>query len=312
MKEMGIMITCTSSSSTTNTNTTTAVKDSDDQSIPDEQAGPGWILHENPLYEYLSREELQLQDSRRRLHDRNFNDHPIDYLQPQVMSCSNSTQLLHLQHPDLIRRRGIAAASFSGDLSCRPSGAQLKSELELERRAHRMTECLNKKLVQQLGEERRAKEAAERVCSQLAEEISVHKAEVERMRREEEEKEERCRMRRLALFRQQKKLADQVLRNNNNMEYSKKSMALREKNGNGNGVVKLMENPHIKRGIKGLVEFPRVVKAIGSKKRGLAVDARTIMKLECQKAQLRILFTHRSSPIQSHHPTTPDPVTGSF
>ncbi|GLT64623.1 hypothetical protein SLA2020_371040 [Shorea laevis] len=54
------------------------------------------------------------------------------------------------------------------------------------------------------------------------------------------------------------------------------------------------ENPHIKRGIKGFVEFPRVVRAIGSKSRHWG------SKLECQKAQLRILLKQKS-PIRSNN-----------
>lgn len=53
------------------------------------------------------------------------------------------------------------------------------------------------------------------------------------------------------------------------------------------------ENPHIKRGIKGFVEFPKVVRAIGSKSRHLGT------KLECQKAQLRILLKQKT-PIRSN------------
>ncbi|KAF3975004.1 hypothetical protein ACB098_01G130500 [Castanea mollissima] len=56
------------------------------------------------------------------------------------------------------------------------------------------------------------------------------------------------------------------------------------------------ENPHIKRGIKGFVEFPRVVRAIGSKSRHWGT------KLECQKAQLRILLKQRNpNPIQQSY-----------
>lgn len=53
------------------------------------------------------------------------------------------------------------------------------------------------------------------------------------------------------------------------------------------------ENPHIKRGIKGFVEFPRVVRAIGSRTRHLGT------KLECQKAQLEILLKQKN-PIRSN------------
>ncbi|EXB81881.1 hypothetical protein L484_015357 [Morus notabilis] len=54
------------------------------------------------------------------------------------------------------------------------------------------------------------------------------------------------------------------------------------------------ENPHIKRGIKGFVEFPKVVRAVGSKNRQYWGT-----KLECQKAQLRILLKQKS-PIRSN------------
>ncbi|XP_010251936.2 PREDICTED: protein BRANCHLESS TRICHOME-like [Nelumbo nucifera] len=45
------------------------------------------------------------------------------------------------------------------------------------------------------------------------------------------------------------------------------------------------ENPHIKRGIKGFVEFPKVVRAIGSRGRHHLGS-----KLECQRSQLRLLY----------------------
>lgn len=48
------------------------------------------------------------------------------------------------------------------------------------------------------------------------------------------------------------------------------------------------ENPHIKRGIRGFVEFPKVVRAIGSKSRQIGT------KLECQKSQLMILLKQKS------------------
>ncbi|XP_030473756.2 protein BRANCHLESS TRICHOME [Syzygium oleosum] len=51
------------------------------------------------------------------------------------------------------------------------------------------------------------------------------------------------------------------------------------------------ENPHIRRGIKGFVEFPRVVRAIGSKS-----SRHWGTKLECQKAQIRILLKQKSAP----------------
>jgi hypothetical protein len=50
------------------------------------------------------------------------------------------------------------------------------------------------------------------------------------------------------------------------------------------------ENPHIRRGIKGSVEFPRAVRV---RPRGEErVDL--VSNLECQRAQLRVLMRHRS------------------
>lgn len=47
------------------------------------------------------------------------------------------------------------------------------------------------------------------------------------------------------------------------------------------------ENPHIKRGIKGFVEFPKVVRAIGCRSKHMGT------KLECQKAQLNLLLKQK-------------------
>ncbi|CAL4940645.1 unnamed protein product [Urochloa decumbens] len=49
------------------------------------------------------------------------------------------------------------------------------------------------------------------------------------------------------------------------------------------------ENPHIRRGIKGCVEFPRAVRVRPREER---VDL--VSNLECQRAQLRVLMRHRS------------------
>ncbi|KAG9453119.1 hypothetical protein H6P81_006023 [Aristolochia fimbriata] len=50
------------------------------------------------------------------------------------------------------------------------------------------------------------------------------------------------------------------------------------------------ENPHIMRGIKGFVEFPRVVRAVGSRS-----GRPSGSKVECQKAQLRLLLRQKTS-----------------
>lgn len=50
-------------------------------------------------------------------------------------------------------------------------------------------------------------------------------------------------------------------------------------------------NPHIRRGIKGFVEFPKVVRAIGCRSSSNHLGG----KLECQKAQLKILLKQKGA-----------------
>lgn len=50
-------------------------------------------------------------------------------------------------------------------------------------------------------------------------------------------------------------------------------------------------NPHIRRGIKGFVEFPKVVRAIGCRSGSKHLGG----KLECQKAQLKILLKQKGA-----------------
>lgn len=211
--------------------------------------------------------------------------------------------------------------------------AELKSELEFERKVRKKVEHTNKKLAKELFEERQSKEAVERMCEELAKEIASDKAEIDRMKREMEE--ERKMMRMAEVLREERvqiklseakilfeeKLLELEFSKGVQVETSETQAEKKEQekdplaktttndstamdsNGNSNsadncGGVRWTanhrrtspeaENPHIKRGIKGFVEFPRVVRAIGSKGRHLS------SKLECQKAQLRLLLRHKN------------------
>ncbi|WVZ57642.1 hypothetical protein U9M48_008002 [Paspalum notatum var. saurae] len=53
------------------------------------------------------------------------------------------------------------------------------------------------------------------------------------------------------------------------------------------------ENPHIRRGIKGFVEFPRAVR-VRPRDRDRDERVDLVSNLECQRAQLRVLMRHRS------------------
>lgn len=273
---------------------------------------------------------------------------------------------------------------------------ELNAELEYERKARKKLESSNKRMAKELLEERRGREAVERLCAELAKEISSGKAEICRMKRDMEEERKMLRMSEvLREERVQMKLAEaKILFEEKLMEMegsnsvriqtqkfspskakeqsteevnfpsgsltskavgsvsgkfrqlvlgekshcnvnngvdsgeptgsvlidksaygantndfvskvSTRSFVLCEKpacHDNNVGVSSMAiqkkaspepENPHIKRGIKGFVEFPKVVRAIGSKSRHWGT------KLECQKAQLRILLKQKS-PMRSN------------
>ncbi|XP_077247507.1 protein BRANCHLESS TRICHOME-like [Tasmannia lanceolata] len=195
----------------------------------------------------------------------------------------------------------------------------LKSEIEFERKMRKKAESLNKRLAKELAEEKKGREETGRVCEELANEIVTNKAEIDTMKREMEE--ERKMLRIAEVWREERvqmKLAEAKLLMEKNLSESKGRELQPKTNSNSNskrgeellGIsdsnldscsnnnLRIMshrkaspepENPHIKRGIKGFVEFQRVLRAVGSRGR------QSGSKLECQKAQLRLLLRHKSS-----------------
>ncbi|KAK4423167.1 protein BRANCHLESS TRICHOME [Sesamum alatum] len=292
---------------------------------------PTWKLYENPFYTSHH-------------HHQNRNQQQ----QKQDSTDRHQRQIHRLHLP--ISARKIAASFW--DLTfikpfmeselemARAQIAELKAELECERKARRKMESLNKRLARELSEERKGREALERVCEELAKEISAHKAEFGRMKREIEE--ERRMLRTAEVIREERvqmKLADAKIlleEKLSELEIAKKtgpesssSSAGSKKEGKINyeedntanptsfkeklrfvlgeklpasvnvGNVHSMavmqrkacpeaENPHIRRGIKGFVEFPKVVRAIGCRS-----SKHLGSKLECQKAQLKILLKQK-------------------
>ncbi|TYJ19569.1 hypothetical protein E1A91_A09G200100v1 [Gossypium mustelinum] len=239
-------------------------------------------------------------------------ENPFYYSNHQQLQCQSSKHLHHQLIPVMDSELGIARAQI----------IDLKAEVEYERKARKKVESQNKKLGKEVAEERRGKEALESVCEKLAREITSKKSEMDRMKREFEEerkmlkiaevlREERVQMK-LAeakiLFHEKFKELEETKRKQSDIENNSKAVSdSREstrfasseqpsscyQNINSTATVSSSmavqqkasqeaENPHIKRGIKGFVEFPKVVRAIGSKSR------RWGSKLECQKAQLRI------------------------
>ncbi|XP_010918297.1 protein BRANCHLESS TRICHOME [Elaeis guineensis] len=206
---------------------------------------------------------------------------------------------------------------------------ELKAELEFERRMRRKAESLNKVMVREMMEERKAREAAHALCKRLEEELARKQEEVDRVLRDIDE--ERKMMRIAEVWREERvqmKLAEARLLMEEKLQEMAANQSKREmpKKGEEVGELKVNtvpsfqrgscenaenfsevgsagqasqpsqqrrepENPHIKRGIKGFVEFPRVVRVHSSSK-----EARVHLgsNLECQRAQLRILLRHRN------------------
>ncbi|KAM0946738.1 putative protein BRANCHLESS TRICHOME [Dioscorea sansibarensis] len=183
---------------------------------------------------------------------------------------------------------------------------ELKVELELERRMRKRVESLNRALARDLAEQRKARQLAESLRAELEDEVKKAKEEMEEERRmlmvAEVWREERVQMKlaeakvimeeKLHLIASPETPAGMVASDSSN---ENKTSGTDDGDGDGDGGSdgapvrqrrKEVENPHIKRGIKGWVEFPKVLKKDGMKVAPLGFS------LECQKAQLMILMKH--------------------
>ncbi|KAL3834896.1 hypothetical protein ACJIZ3_009632 [Penstemon smallii] len=273
---------------------------------------PTWKLYENPFY--ISHNQKQ---NHHLLHNHQQ--------QQQQQSNSDEKQIHRLHLPISTRKIAASFWDLSfikpvmeSELElARAQISELKAEMEREQKARKKMESLNKRLANELSEEKKGREALERVCQELAKEISSDKTEMNRIRKEIEEerkmlhvaeviREERVHMKLAeAKLLMEEKFSEmgiepyvQKKENNINNAFSfgeKLRFVLGEKrptvtNSDHINTMALMkkrgsENPHIKRGIKGFVEFPKVVRAIGC--------TSSKSKLECQKGQLKILLKQK-------------------
>ncbi|XP_071706897.1 protein BRANCHLESS TRICHOME-like [Rutidosis leptorrhynchoides] len=244
-------------------------------------SSPTWKLYENPSYTF--QQNHQKQD------------------QPQFQNQENKQ--LHLLHLPVSTRK--IAASFwdltfikpfmDSDLeTAQAQIMELKAQLEYERKARKKAESLTKKLMKDVVEERKETKALEKVCEELAAELTAYKSEISRLKTDMEE--ERKMLRVAEVLREERvhmKLSDaKILLEEKIFELESTKMTHKSyddhvkkepKNHNvtsgnnshnlhGRKVLSEPENPHIKRGIRGFVEFQRVVKAIGSKSRHLGTQ----------------------------------------
>nr|DAD18038.1 TPA_asm: hypothetical protein HUJ06_019501 [Nelumbo nucifera] len=301
---------------------------------------PSWKLYENPFYYSDQQHQYQHHHHLQHQHQQHHHPHHRRLLLPlSARKIAASLWDLRFFRPVMDTELDIVRAQI----------AELRAELQLERKIRKKVESDNKKLAKELSEERKGREAMERVCQELVEQIASHKEEIRRLKREMEEERKMLRMAEvLREERVQMKLTEakilfeekllelefskgsQIGTPTTNVEpknrEKKKALAItstvtaatattttsaKESTtmvmgipGNSNSIEyndlvrstanqqrkasSEAENPHIKRGIKGFVEFPKVIRAIGSRGRHLG------SKLECQKAQLRLLLKQKS------------------
>ncbi|XP_071700364.1 protein BRANCHLESS TRICHOME-like [Rutidosis leptorrhynchoides] len=269
---------------------------------------PTWKLYENPSYTCPPNHQQNKQQE-----------------QHQNQNQDQENKQLHLLHLPVSGSK--IAASFwdltfikpfmdSDFETAQAHIMELKAQLEYERKARKKAVSLTKKLMKQVLEERKETQTLEKVREELSVELASHKSEISRLKTDMEEerkmlrvaevlREERVHMKlsdakilleekisELKSIKMTQKIFDQEKQepeNVNNVISRDNSVNL-----HGRKVSLDAENPHIKRGIRGFVEFPRVVKAIGSRSRHLGT------KLECQKAQLMILLKQKTQ-IQSNN-----------
>ncbi|KAJ8498395.1 hypothetical protein OPV22_008947 [Ensete ventricosum] len=186
---------------------------------------------------------------------------------------------------------------------------ELKAEVEQERRMRCKAESTSKALARELAEERRAREAAEGLRRRMEAELASGQEEVERVMREIEE--ERRMLQIAELWREErvqiKLLEAKLVMEEKLQQMTTTTTTTAAGQGKREGENKVcshgqsgqhgqqrreVENPHIRRGIKGFVEFPKVGRTQRPAREGRVASGES--NLECQRAQLRILLRHRN------------------
>lgn len=131
---------------------------------------PTWKLYENPFY--ISNQKPQEQD------------YSADHKEIHRLNLPISARKIATSFWDLTFIKPFTESELE---MARAQISELKAELECERKLRKKMECLNKKIGREMFEERKGREALERVCEQLAKEISAQKSEIVRMKKEMDE-----------------------------------------------------------------------------------------------------------------------------
>lgn len=197
-------------------------------------------------------------------------------------------------------------SSMDSDLGqARSQILELKAELKIERKARNKAESACRKLVKEVCKERNVNDELSFKYKELVKEMELTRSEINTLRREFEDELKMMKMvEDLRNEQVQMKLTEAKL-----LYEEKVIPAAIDKHDNPeNGVTSATQrtvsvsqppsgykcasaeagNPHIKQGINGFIEFPKVVKAMGSKNKVLGT------RLESQRARVCILLKQKS------------------
>ncbi|KAK9079786.1 hypothetical protein SSX86_001459 [Deinandra increscens subsp. villosa] len=285
-------------------NTRTATFNDKHISISTTTPSPSWKLYENPFYTSPQNHHHN-QENNQEVRKQEQEDHKK---QLHLLHLPISTRKITSSFWDLTFIKPFMDSELD---SAKAQIMELKAQLACERKARKKAESLNKKLAKEVLDERKERGALKKVCEELACKLTFGRSEMSRLRVEMEEERKMLRVSEvLREERVQMKLSEaKIILEEKLSELEISKITHIKKDGqeqqapeNRNVVVNSQqgrkvslepENPHIKRGIRGFVEFPRVVRAIGSRSRHLGT------KLECQKAQFMILLKQKAQ-IQSN------------
>lgn len=267
-----------------------------------------WKLYDNPFYNHHHRRRHRRRSSSDAVRDLS------DCAQIPLPARKLAASLRDLTA--LLQPVGGRAEEIVSELHlARSRVKELKAELEIERGLRKRAEALNREVSRELSEERTRREAKERACEELAVEVSRRREEMDLLGRAVED--EMVKMpvpeEKLPTMEESPSSACRCGPLRAGEEAERGASATTSLPGTGsisgdrsggawglrrsNHLRKETENPHIRRGMKGFVEFPR-----GPRGRSFSSpcsrenEEDTAAKVDCQMAQLRVLLKGRTPP----------------
>ncbi|CAA6655891.1 unnamed protein product [Spirodela intermedia] len=255
-----------------------------------------WKLYDNPFYNHHHRRRHRRRSSSNSVRDQS------DCAQIPLPARKLAASLRDL-------------TTFLQPAGGRAEEIELKAELEVERGLRKNAEALNREVARELSDERTRREAKERACEELAAEVSRRREEMNLLGRSVEEEMAKMRVpeEKLPAMEESPSSARRCgpLRAGEEAERGASATTSlpntasigSDRSGGAWGLRrshhlrKEIENPHIRRGMKGFVEFPRGprVRAFSSPcSRESEEDPGA--KVDCQMAQLRVLLKGRTPP----------------